>query len=382
MGNRYLFVRFTLPGFMVFGLAAAGCRVLPDKGLSGPASEVVVEGFNFPPRLRYGATPCVRLGAPFIGGDLGTHGYYFRLSEKNGIAYTSRGGHIDTMHVRIAADWAAYLAAKSYRHLMRGDPSFSYKLLADRSRHTVHISYPANWQTLPPEQRRRAAREAALTMGPYLAFTMVSWHEILTWYGFRSVGVVQESHSAFSWEDSYSNLLGAVVAARALRDTQHSYDQAVTIVFDQEMSVLGVQPASVARQASASVRGKWYVAHPVGFLAVMRRNCDVGADDGYVTPVLVPNLPGITAEPASYPAPTLDGLSQYGIRAFVDIEPHEWERGKILRIVYPDGRGTRIYPAAHFAPIIAHIHQEITDKYGLGMAVAAHSPPATAQSQP
>jgi hypothetical protein len=358
---------------------AAGCQVLPDKGLSGPASDVVVAGFNSPPRLRLGATPSVRLGAPFIGADLGTHGYYFRLSEKNGIAYTHRGGHIDTMHVRIAADWAAYLAARSYRHLMRGDPSFSYKLLADRSRHTVHLTYPANWQSLPEEQRHRTAREAALTMGPYLAFTMVSWHEILTWYGFRSVGVIQESHSAFSWEDSYSNLLGAVIAAQALRDTQHSYDQAVSMTLDQEMRVLGVQPASVAKQASKSVQGKWYVAHPVGYLAVMRRNCDIGADDGYVTPVLVPGLPAVAAEPLSYPAPTLDGLSQYGIQVSVDIEPHEWERGRILRIVYPDGRGRRIYPAAHFAAIIARVHQEITEKYGAGMADGPL--PATTQSQ-
>ncbi len=379
MGRRQTLERLALLSFVAVGLAA-GCQVLPDKGMSGPASDVVVTGFNIPPRLRTGFSPCAIIGTDFIGGDLGTHGYYFRLSEKNGMVYTSRAGHIDTVHVRIAADWTAYLTAKSYQHLMRGDPSFSYKLLADRSRHTVNISYPANWQTLPPEQQRRDAREAALTMGPYLAFTMVSWHEIITWYGFHCVGVVPESYSAFSWEDSYSNLLGTIIAVRALRDTKHSYDEAMSIALDEELRALGVQPGSVSKQASESVRGKWYIGHLGPLLRVMKRNCDIGADDGYVTPVLVPNLPGVAAaEPMSYRIPTLDALSQYGLRASVEIEPHEWERGKVFRIVYPDGRGTQIYPATHFAPIQARIHQEITDKYGSEMA--ANPPSSATQNQ-
>jgi len=377
MESRQVFGKLLLLGFML-GFAAAGCQVLPDRGMSGPASEVVVSGFNVPPRLRYGATPCACIGAPFIGENLGKHGYYFRTAEKNGIAYTRRGGHIDTMHLRIAADWTAYLAAKSYRHLMRGDQSFSYKLLADRSRHTVHISYPENWQSMPQEQRREAAREVALTMGPYLAYSMVSWHEIITWYGFHSVGVIRESHSAFSWEDSYSNLLGAVVAARALRDTQRSYNEAVTIALDEEMRELGVQPAAVARQASESVRGTWYTGVVGPLMSMRRRNPDIGVDDGLVTPVLALDLPA-GAEPASYPAPTLETIAKYGFWAFVEIEPHEWERRKVLRIVYPNGKGKRVYPTAHFAPIMAHIQQEAAAKYGLDMV--SNPAPSTTQSR-
>ena len=54
-------------------------------------------------------------------------------------------------------------------------------------------------------------------------------HEILTWHGFRCVGFLPEFLSAFSWEDSFSNLLGTVVASKALRDTEHPYDEAMTI---------------------------------------------------------------------------------------------------------------------------------------------------------
>ena len=365
MEKAYISARLPLVGLIVLGIAGGGCQVLPDKGLTGPADDTVSGGFLSPPRLRYGATACAIPRAPFIGGDLGEHGYHFRLAEKNGIAYTCRGGHIDTMHVRIAADWTAFLAARSYQHLVRGDRSFSYKMLADRSRHYVQISYPANWQSLPQERRRAIVREVALVMGPYLAYTMVTWHEILTWHGFRSVGLVGEYQSAFSWEDGYSNLLGTIVAARALRDTQHSYNEAMTIALDDEMRKLGVQPADMCERASKSVKGKWYTGSTGMFLRIRKRNLDIGCDDGFVTPSLVPDVPGCTgAVPASYPAPTLDILWTYGFSASVETEPHEWEKGKILRIVYPQGHGTRIRPADHFAPIMAHIRQDAARKYG------------------
>jgi hypothetical protein len=363
--NDSAFGRRTLLGLVVIGLAGSGCRAVPDKGLSGPASEVVSRGFNFPPRIRYGVSPTPTSGTHFVGGDLGTHGYYFRLSEKNGMAYTSRGGHIDTAHLRIASDWTAYLAAESYRHLMRGDRSFSYRLLADRSPHYVQISYPANWQGLSPKQRSDIAREVALTMGPYLAYNMITWHEILTWHGYKSTGIVPEFHSAFSWEDGYSNLLGTIVASKALRDPDRSYEEALTAALAEELHQLGVQPAAISKQASVSVRGKWYSGRIGMFINMKKRNLDIGVDNGLVTPILVPDVPGCAgAEPACYPAPTLDALSCYGFSAFVEIEPHELEKGKILRIVYPDGQGRRIRIDGHFTPIMRHIRQEAAARYG------------------
>jgi hypothetical protein len=310
-------------------------------------------------------SPAIIPSTRFYGSDLGTHGYYFRLSEKNGIVYTCRGGHIDTVHVRIAADWTAYLAAESYRRLMRGDRGFSYGLLADRSRHRVRITYPADWSSRPPAQREKIAREVALALGPYLAYSMVTWHEVLTWNGFRCVGVLPEFLSAFSWEDSFSNLLGTVVASKALQDGEHPYDEAMTIALERELRLLGVQPAAVARRASESVRGDWYTGSRGFFLAMRKRGLNVGWDTGVAVPILVP---GITAcahpEPARYPIPTLDVLSHYGFAAVVEIEPHEWEKNKILRIVYPDGKGRCIYPATDFTPILQSIRRQAVARYG------------------
>jgi len=363
--NCFVFGRWLLGGFFLLGLAGGGCRTIPDKGLSRPASEVVVNGFNFGPRIRYGASPTANRGTPFVGGKLGTHGYYFRPSEKNGIVYTSHGGHIDTTHLRIAADWTAYLAARSYRHLMRGDPSFSFGLLADRSSHHVQISYPANWSSLAPEQRDPLAREVALALGPYLAYTMVTWHEILTWYGYKSTGLVPEFHSSFSWEDTFSNLLGTTIASKALRDPEHSYEQAVTLALEHELQTLGVQPAALSKWASQSVRGQWYAGRIGMFVEMKKRGLDIGVDTGVVTPLLVPDVPGCAdATPAAYPAPTLKALADYGFTTVLEIEPHEWEKGKILRIVYPQGGGHRIRPDAHFALIMNEIRQEAVVRYG------------------
>ena len=243
----------------IFGLlsllvAAGGCGVLPDRALSVSANQVIVEGFDGLPRTRYGCYATAIPGMTFLGNRLGTHNYYWPFFEKDGIAYTCRGGHIDITHLRIGIDWTAYLSAKSYQHLMRGDMGFTCKMPVDRSRTHVGIVYPPGWDILSEEEQSAIAQKIALALGPYLTFTMVTWHEITTWYGYKCLGIPVEYDSAFSWEDSYSNLLGTIIAVRALQDTEHSYNKAVSLAIDEEMQQLGILPsAREARQASKSV---------------------------------------------------------------------------------------------------------------------------------
>jgi len=322
-------------------------------------------GFNSPPRVRYGSYAVANIGTTFLGSQMGPHDYYWPFFEKNGIAYTCRGGHIDVIHVRIAADWTAFLTAESYRHLMKSDPGFSYKLAVDRSRHYVQITYPPAWDCLAETDRSAIAHEVALAMGPYLAFTAVTWHEILTWYGYKCIGLPVEFASAFSWEDSYSNLLGARIAVQALRDSEHPYNEAVTIVMKEELEKLGIQPARVGRKASESVRGDWYTGGLPMFVDMKKRNFDIGLENGQITPTLVPDVQGCAdAEPCPLPAPTLETLAEYGFSMTDGIEPHEWEKNRILRIVYDDKSGTRIDPERHFARIMHKIREEATARYG------------------
>lgn len=365
MSTRHGRSKLSLVGLSFSILAASGCQVLPDKGLSCPADQVIYQGFNKAPRMRGGAYPVAILGTPWLGQNLGTHGYYYRPSEKDGIVYTCRAGHVDVAHLRIGVDWTAYLAATTYRHLMKHDPGFSYKLAVDRSREYVRFTYPAGWDSLPEPQRRQIAKEIALAAGPYMTYTMTSWHEMLTWFGFKCIGLPTEFPSAFSWEDSFSNLLGTVVAVNALQDSQHLYNEAVQIALDQEMAKLGILGASVSKQAAESVKGNWSTGDVTMLVTIKKRNFDIGLGDGMVTPTLVPNVPTCpNAEPLSYPAPQLDVLAKHGFAMTLEIEPHEWESGKILRIAYGGSKpGKRINPERHFPVIMEYMRQAATALY-------------------
>lgn len=349
-------------GALLGTLVLGGCSMLGDAANSGPADQVVYNGFSSPPRIRYGTYPCAIIGTPYLGRELGTHAYHWSPLEKDGIVYTCAAGHVDIIHVRIAADWTAYLIAESYKHLMKSDSHFSYKLAVDRSRNFVRISYPKGWPSLPRRTRSAIAREIAFAMGPYLTYTTVTWHEILTWYGFKCIGLPVEFASAFSWEDSYSNVLGTILAVRALHDTQDPYDEALKIVLDEEMRKLGIQPVNVARQASDAVKGKWFTGNFALFVDMKKRNFDIGLDDGFVTPTLVPGMAQCPdAQPVSYPVPNLDLPAEYGVSVTLEIEPHEWEKDRILSIVHQD---KRINPQLHFPQIMDHMRRQAAARYG------------------
>jgi len=350
----------------LFLLATAplGCRVLPDKALSVPSSEVMATGFSGPPKIRFGTYPTATVGTFFLGPNLGRHGYRLQPGEKNGVSYTCRGGHIDIIHVRIAADWTAYLATETFQTLMSGKPGFSYKLAVDRSHNYVSFTYPPDWDRLSHVEREATAREMALAIGPYLSYTMTTWHEILTWFGFRCIGVATEFPSAFSWEDSYSNLIGTRVAVRALQDTRHRYNEAIEIAIDEEMKALGIQPAGVARRATERVKGEWFTGSVLFFVNIKKRNFDVGLDDGYVTPTLLPGPIGCpTAAPLSYPAPTLHEVSRRGFSVQIETRSKEWERDKIFWVLFGDRRDRRVQPIIHIPLLMEHVRRDAVARY-------------------
>jgi len=320
------------------------------------------------PRSRLGTYPTSTLGANFSNPQrLGRHGYRFSLSEKNGIVYTCRGGHIDLAHLRIAADWTKYLTDKSYRHLMDSDTRFSYKLAVDRSRHYVTLSYPSDWAQRSQAQRAVVAKEVAAALGPHLAYSLTTWHEILTWFGFKCVGLPTAFSSAFSWEDSFSNLLGTHLAVRALQDTERSFNEAMTIALKEEMDKLGTIPSGAAKHATNQVKGDWFTGSSLFFVDVIERNFDIGLEDGTVTPTLLPSVSECQgAVAASYPAPTLDVLAQHGFSVKLEIEAHEWEKNAILAVAYPHARQRekRVEPAVHFPLIMDHVRQDAVRRYG------------------
>ncbi len=320
------------------------------------------------------STPGVRYPDPCALGD---HSYGFDLFERNGIVYTARGGHIDTAHLRKAADWTAYLAYQTREAVRAGRTQFTFRM-KEPSRYHVRIEYPAGWKYLPADTREKIALEVSIGLGQYLAFTCCTWHEILTWFGFKATGVYPEYQSAFSWEDSYSNVLGSLIGARALRDPDHEYDEAVTLALDRELRELGAQPRPAAYEAAEAVRNLWFTSSYFK-CHMLRRNFDIGLDDGSVTPWLAPGYAASDGvQPKPCPVPRLAFLDDYGFAAHMEIESREWEGGQILRIACPNGtKGrSRLEPALHFGAIMESIQAQAVTRYGPLVA------DSQAQSQP
>jgi len=318
------------------------------------------------PRTRIACYASSTLGSTFVKPKhLGTHGYMGSSSEKNGIIYTSKAGHIDVAHLRKIIDWTAFLAAKSFINIMDNKTEFTFKL-QEPSLYYVKLTYPEYWQDLSEQQKARTAYDVSIKLGQYFAYTASVWHEILTWFGYKGAGFYPEFQSSFSWEDTFSNVLGTHIAVLAIRDTKHAFDEAVTKAINWELKALEVQPKNIAIQASEAMRGNWFSGDLL-FVNVKKRNFDIGLDDGFVTPWIVPSISGYEASEAlAYPIPNLNFVFDYGFSMKLEIKPKEWERNRILSVVYPNNKQRKklLQPDIHFPRIMQYIKQDAVKKYG------------------
>lgn len=318
-----------------------------------------------PPRIRPGSYATATHSVHFLdASSLGPHSYRFLWSERNGIAYACRAGHLDVAHARKAADWTGYLAAVTLRNLEGDHTAFQFRGI-EPSVYSVTLVFPPDWDRLEEADRERVARDVSRELGQYLSFTALTWHEILTWFGYRPRPHVSEFPSAFSWEDSYSNLLGVLAAGAALENESLSFSEAVTGAFARLIEELGGQPAEVARRAAQSQRGRWYSKKRFSTV-VHKRNFDVGLDDGFVTPCLVPGVDVCEGQaPLPLAVPTLEALARHGFSAHVQIEPRVWEQKKILAALADEGcpPAKRLDPAVHFPFLLRYCqrHADVVD---------------------
>ncbi|MCD6395502.1 MAG: DUF4056 domain-containing protein [Planctomycetes bacterium] len=331
-------------------------RIIYSAAIIGLA--IAANGCLDAPRPRMGCLPTHTFAGTFLDPEnLGSHSYgpLGGPFEGDGIVYTCKGGNIDVTHLRWNADYTRYAVNQTKKTLMRKGKGFSFNLAFEPSTHQIRFSYPDNWGDLPKQEKEKIADEAAFAVGPYVAYGATMWHEILTWFGTHYMGVEPEFNSAFSWEDSYSNLLGTHLAVRAMRNKEHSYDKAMTIAIEEELDMLGVQPRSVAIAASEKVRGKWYKGNFQ--VDISMRNLDMGLDDGFVSPTIIPDVAECDGEPVDYPVPNVDILDKYGLAMTYEIKANVFEQGKVFKVI----DANRIYPAKHYPAIMAHINKEATD---------------------
>jgi hypothetical protein len=304
------------------------------------------------PRARMGCLSTDTFGILFPDPNhLGTHSYGpISFAEVGGIVYTCKGGHIDLDHIRGNADATHFLIKKIRTTLSKKRKGFSFNLGGEMSTHIISFTYPDNWGRQP--HKDKIIDEIAYSTAPYIAFNATTWHEILTWFGVHFAIVEPEFNSAFSWEDSYSNLLGVRLGVEATKDTKHNYDQAMTIAIYRELKELGVQPRDTAIAASDEVRGQWYTGNLVP--DVKMRNFDIGLD-GMITPTLVPGVSGCGGIPLPLPVPTKATLEHYGFSMTHEIKPNTLlEQGRIFKAAGSE----RIFPEEHFPILIKYMKED------------------------
>ncbi|MFI4910588.1 MAG: DUF4056 domain-containing protein [Sedimentisphaeraceae bacterium JB056] len=328
---------------------------------------------NGEPRPRLGSYATNTIGTNFIDDKiLGNHSFSNAWGENNGIVYTCRGGHIDIAHVRIAADYTRYLSQKVKCTIDCKNTNLSFRLNVEPSTYFVTLTYPENWDTLTAQQKEEISREVSLELGAYFTYIMTTWHEVLTWFGYKCMMVVPENPSAFSWEDIYSNLMGIRLSTKVMSENMPDYDKALTNMLLYELQNLGIQSRETAREASEEMRNKWYTG--ITLVDMKFRNIDIGLDDGFVTPAVVEGIcPNVTVK--SYPIPTIEKFKGYGFELDLEIEPKEFEKDKILDIIYLNKDNCRIIPVKHLPLLVDFIKEQ---EIGKGNTVSPQNPVITA----
>jgi hypothetical protein len=172
--------------------------------------------------------------------------------EVNGLIYTLKGGFIDTAHVRDTADFTYFL----YNEMKNGTATDRNIDLTDELRKRRIVLSDLN-KIEPRLRNQTLAQISALA-----AFRLAQWHEIAQWYGLVSVGDFKEYPSAFSPEDLYSNMLGALIALQIINtNPELSQDDFVTLFpkyFQRRLKSLQVQPEEVTIAKLKSLDGIWW----------------------------------------------------------------------------------------------------------------------------
>lgn len=334
------------------------------------------------PRSRLGALPCP---GPFTlyeaadPRDLGRHRYrqvprFFRQDEKErGIIYTTRGGFVDLAHVRIATDWTRYYVRAVRRAMAAGETKL---VLPGMNRAGLHVTlnHPPPLAGLDPRARAAVEAELAMRTGQRLAYLMLTWHELITWFGYRTVFFVDESPSAFTYDDTMSHVVGLRVAERALRDPWRRYDDAVTAALSAELHALGAVAPRRTDRAVRAVEGVWWARGKP-----LKRQFNVGLREFVVYPWLVRGLPfAPDAEPEPFYLPRLNDVFGHDLSGFfaAEIDPRICEAPRMRK--YLPG-GPRRFSRERDIPIL---HRVVRDQMRRNFGPDVNQPYPGADADP
>jgi hypothetical protein len=348
-------------------LLTGGCAVSVPAECGGRAGGVGDMGsggvafgdFDALPRARVGCLPfpgAFTLYSPATVDGLGEHSYDDGNSETSrGIVYTVRGGFLDIAHIRNTADMTAYIHARVSHAVRAGWGCVRFRG-HEPCVYTVRLEYPVWWAGLSARERAEVGEEYALRLSQRLAVQVMTWHEILTWYGYKSTGLVSEEGSAFTYEDGPSHVVGALIAGEALRAARNGedFDAQVTVLLAQTLEELGAVGKEGLSEAVSAVEGDWWAGG-----AALRRHVATGLD-GPLTAWLAPGLSFDDGSgPQLWALPDLGDVMGHDCAglAAVRIDPKVFEKGRVLRLLAETD--DLVCPDRDFPVLIADIRSEV-----------------------
>lgn len=307
------------------GLALAGCGTPLSDGTGYEWGHTGAGSFDNDP---FNLAP---FGSPVIDG--------------NGILYTLRSGTIDPDHIY---GWAR--KTKSYYDALYDCLTTDCARLST-GYFKVSLAFPDSWRKMAASEKEKAAHDAALEAAQYLAFSDGVWHEVATWYGYRTFPLISDFQSALSWEDLYSDRLGTWIAAQAI-ERRGDFSRDVSLLTKQELSKRELVDTDRARQITRTMKNVAYKEDPLAKVIVWR-NLDIGTGDGQIDPVVFPGFSD--KPPIALAAPTLELLGKYGIKATIIVAPSSPKYGTIKSKAGIKGD---FEPSVHNREILAVIKED------------------------
>jgi hypothetical protein len=268
-----------------------------------------------------------------------------RPFPKRGILYTKRAGFIDLAHVFNTA-------------VLENDATSSIETeLSQRHRVIQLLEFDDSRVTLTMEgatlDSPQDVQSAARAAGACVIYDLMTWHEIITWFGYKSTYVWSEKPSAFTYEDTVSNLVGVDVFEAIPGDaTQQKLATSLRGVLDH----LGLVDRQAASRAVRSVKGTWWKP-----MLYTRRMLEIGQNGAAIRPWLVPGTRDDLHDergPVAFIDPCSKMPGSYSLR----IVPSYWTIHRIRRSAPATPRV--IDTARDFDTLVDVIRREVKSQLG------------------
>jgi hypothetical protein len=275
-----------------------------------------------------------------------------RPFPKRGIIYTKRAGFVDLAHVFntvLRANEASNAVATGLR---QDQISIRLRKFEHSEVSVLFSSSPVGAEIAGLDSEQRIQAVSRIT-GECVASELGVWHEITTWFGYKSTVVWSERPSAFTYEDTVSHLVGVqVFEAIPGEPDRAKFGSALRRV----LANLGLVDKKLASKAVYSVKGLWW-----GPWLYTRRMLDIGEKDGLVHPWTVPGAQDDLHDsngPLSFTVPCAKMPDGYRLR----IVPSASMLRRIRKSV--PGIPAVIDPYRDFPALVDEIRSEVRKKMG------------------